>query len=217
MRPDRPVQIVTISREYGSGGGDIAQALGRAMGWRVIDRALIEEVARMLQHPVEDLSVLDEHVGGIVERMGSVFARGVPEYSFDVPFPAPDVIAQVEHSVLRDAVNALPFVAVGHGAQCIFHDRPDALRIRVGGPFEERAARVAERMGISLREAQTETRRIDVERHRYLKHHFRCEWTDPSLYDLQIDTGGIGIDEAVELIAGLVRRRASAPDEHGES
>jgi cytidylate kinase len=70
--------------------------------------------------------------------------------------------------------------------------------------------RVAERMGLPLPEAEGQTRRTDAQRRRYIRHHFGCEPTDPDLYDLQINTGSIGLEEAADLIYRVVMRHGAA-------
>jgi cytidylate kinase len=208
MQRDHEVRIVTISREFGSGGSDLARMLGERLGWRVIDRSLIEEVARRLGAPPEEIASLDEHVGGIVERLGSVFVRGTPELPAPPPHPDALEIAEVARAVIRDAANDPPIVVVGHGGQCLFRGRPDALHVRLVGPLEERVRRAAERLGLPPRAAEARARRADEDRHRYIRHHFHSDWNDPHLYDVALDTGGVGLEEAVELLRGMIERRA---------
>lgn len=210
MRAGHPIEIVTISREFGSGGSQIAHLLGRRLGWRVIDRELIEEVARRLNAPPDEVERLDEQIGGLVERVGVILARGIPDAPIMPVAPDADYIAQIERAVIRDAASSPPFIVVGHGTQCIFHDRADALHVRVVAPLPVRARRVADRSGLPLAEAEERARRIDAQRRRYIRHHFACEPSDPDLYDLQINTGSIGLEEAADLIYRVVTRRQIA-------
>ncbi len=208
MRAREPVRIITVSRHYGSGGGEIAQMLGEALGWRVIDHALIEEIARRLEAPEPQVEALDEYVGGIVERIAGVFARGVPDSPAGADLPDPDMVARLARAVLRDATHDLPFIVVGHGGQCIFADRPDALHVRIVAPLRERARRVAERRGLELSTALHDTERHDAERKRYMQHHFGCDPNDPGLYTLQLDTGYLTLEEATRLILEVVAWRS---------
>ncbi len=210
MRARQPVRVITISREYGSGGGEIAQLLGRTLGWRVIDRALIQEVARRIEAPEAELEPLDEHVGGIVERIAGVFARGAPEAPVLTALPDPDLVATIERAVLRDAVQALPFIVVGHGGQCVFAERPDALHVRITAPLGQRIQCIARRKGLSAPLAARETERHDAERKRYIHHHFGCDANDPGLYTLQLNTGFLTIDEAASIVLQVVGWRETA-------
>ncbi len=204
MRARQPVRIVTISRDYGSGGGEVAHVLGRSLGWRVIDHALLQEVARRLEAPEAELSPLDEHVGGIVERIAGVFARGAPEAPVLAALPDPDTVAAIERAVLRDAVNELPFIVVGHGGQCLFATRPDALHVRIVAPLGQRIQTVAKRRNLDLETAARETERHDTERKRYTHHHFGCDANDPGLYTLQLNTGFLSVQEAAAVVLQVI-------------
>ena len=210
MHAREPVRIITISRDYGSGGGEVAQRVGKALDWRVIDRALIQEVARRMQAPEEEIAPLDEHVGGIIERIAAVFARGVPEAPV-VGSPDADMIAALERAVLHDALNILPFVVVGHGGQCFFSRRPDAFHVRVVAPRDVRIRHIAERKGLDPAAAARDIERHDAERRRYIHHHFDCDANDPRLYHLQVDTGFFTLDEATHLIMQAVAWHEATP------
>ena len=202
------IRIVTVSREYGAGGGVLARGVAERLGWKVIDRALIEQVAEHLGAPLPAIEGLDEHVGGILERIGLVFSRGGAEQMFPPGLPDPDTIAEIERSVIRTAAASPPVVIVGRGAQCLLAGRRDALHVRLVAPLDVRVARAAEGRGITAEKARADAHRADVERHRYTRHHFQREWDDPHLYDLQVNTGGIELDEAVELVLSIIARRA---------
>jgi cytidylate kinase len=181
--------------------------LGERLGWRVVEHSLVQEAARRLGASEEEIGALDEHVGGLLERLGTVFVRGTPEAPAPPPRPDPLQIAEVVRAVLRDEAATLPLIVVGHGGQCIFHGRDDALHVRLVGPFEDRVLRAAERFGVEPRVAEARARRADEDRHRYIRHHFHCEWSDPHLYDVQINTGGILLEEVVDLLHGMIERR----------
>ena len=131
MTPGEAVRIITISREYGAGGSDLARVLGERLGWRVIERELIEEVARRLEAPVEEVAGVDEHVGNLLERVSASFARGAPEVMFAPNQPDPDAVARLEWAVIRSAAETPPLIVVGHGAQCIL-ERSGATRCTCG-------------------------------------------------------------------------------------
>ncbi len=213
MRATQPVRIITISRDYGSGGGQVADLVGQKLGWRVIDHALIREVARRLEAPEAELAPLDEHVGGIVERIAGVFARGAPEAPVMSALPDSDMVAALERAVLRDALGDLPFIVVGHGGQCLFSDRVDALHIRIVAPLGQRIRTIAARKGFDLEAAARETERLDAERRRYIHHHFGCDANDAGLYHLQLSTGALTVQQCVAIVLQVVDwREACTPE-----
>ena len=206
------IRIITVSRESGAGGAYVATALGKRLGWPVVDKTLVEEVARRLQAPLPDVEGVDEYAGGLLRRLGKVFAQGGPEFVFAPDQPDPDVVARVEQEVIRNVAESPPVIVVGRGAQCVLHQRPDTLHVRLVAPLETRAKRLAEALGLPLESARERARHVDQERDRYVRRHFRCERDNPHLYDVQLSTGGIPLDEAVEIVLGIMHRRRATAD-----
>src|SRR5690606_5108443 len=123
--------IITISRLFGAGGSSLAAALGERLGWRVLDRELVAEVARRLQRPEADVEAVDEHVMGPWERAALFASSAFPE----MPIPPlvsylDDAVVSTVHAVLAEEGERGECVVVGHGAQCIFGDRGDAYHLR---------------------------------------------------------------------------------------
>lgn len=209
-----PIQLITISREYGAGGSSLAAALGERLGWRVIDRELVAAVAERLQVPAGEVERRDEHVPTLAERIAATLLLGSPELPVSpviAGVPDPDAIAAVEQAILREAVRtSLPLIIVGHGAQCLFRDRTDALHVRAQAPLAHRRRIAADRLRCTAGEAEHEARREDAHRRSYLRRHFGCEWSDPHLYDLVVNTAAIAAADVVAFIAGVVAASAGA-------
>lgn len=204
MQDGHEVRIVTVSRESGAGGAYLASSLGLRLGWPVVDRALMEEVARRLHAPLSDVQGMDEYVGGLLERVGKVFARGTPELMLAPVGPDPELVARVEQEIIRNVAESPPVIVVGRGAQCVLHGRPDTLHVRLVAPLEVRAKRLAESRGLAPEPARELARRTDLEGDRYVRHHFHCDRGEPHLYDVQVNTGSISLDVAVDLIVHIV-------------
>ena len=122
-------------------------------------------------------------------------------------FLSADPGAAVE-AVLLEAADAGPFVAVGHGAQCIFRDREDALHLRLVAPFEQRAGVAARRLNLDAEAARKHVRRADEDRRAYLRQVHGVDGADPLLYDLVVNTERLAVEEAAELVAHLVESRS---------
>ncbi len=207
--PTQPIDLITVSREFGSGGSEFAEALGARLGWPVLDRAIVYHVAEQLALDASVVERLDEHPPTRLSRIAAAMFVLPPELpSAYVPAHerlGPDDVADAVRRVIVEAAQAPPVVVVGHGAQCLFHQRPGSFHVRLVAPVEARAHRVASRLGWHAARAATEARRMDDERGRYIQRHHRRDWNDPLLYDVQINTGRVGIDEAAALVADLVR------------
>lgn len=204
-----PLRIITISRLFGAGGSSLAEALGERLGWRVLDREIVAEVARRLRRPETDIEAVNEQTLDLWQRAVAFASAAFPE----MPMPPleayldADVVEAVE-AALRDAVAAAPCVVVGHGTQCIFHSRADALHLRLVAPFEQRVGVAARRLGLDDEAARKHVRKADAERRTYLRRVHGIDGGDSLLYDLVLNTRNLTVAEATELVAHLVEARA---------
>jgi CMP/dCMP kinase len=211
MKEGHEIRIVTISRQAGAGGAPLAQILAGRLHWPVVDRLLLEEVARRLHAPVAAVEEVDEFVGGLLARTWKALARGAPDFMLAPLETDPDAVNQALQEVIRQVADNPPAIVVGRGAQCILHTRSDVLHVRVVAPWRLRAARVAEARNIPPEKAWEEADRIDQERNRYVERYYHCHRDEPTLYDVQLNTGGISMDEAAEIVLGIIdRHRTSA-------
>lgn len=212
--PAGPIDLITISREFGSGGSEFAHALGARLGWPVLDRALVYQVAERLELDAAVIERLDEHPPTRLSRLAAALFVLPPEMPSTYVAPheqlGPDDVASAVQQVIADAVRTPPLVVVGHGAQCAFCDRPGTLHVRLVAPLDARVRRLAPRLACDQGRAVGEARRMDTERARYIQRYYRRDWNDPLLYDLQLNTGRVSIDDAATLVAGLVRGESAA-------
>lgn len=206
--PREPVQIVTLSREYGAGGSQLGLLLGSALAWPVLDRDLAERLAKQLRCKSADVEEHHERAPRFLERIAAAFtvvpsdAPILPELS---RIPNPDTLFDATRAVLLEAVRTPPLIVIGHGANCLLCDRRDVLRVRVTAPYGVRVRRVARRTGQSVDEAGADVRQRDADRRQYLDRYYHKETNDPYLYDLQINTATITLDVAAQMVVRLIR------------
>ena len=204
------IDLITITREFGAGGSELAAALGGQLGWRVLDQDIARLVAERLGVAVEQVSARDEHAPGILERIGSVVLRTSPEL-MPAPevlrMPAPDDIAGAVRALLTEAAATPPLIVVGHGAQALFHGRPRTLHVRLVAPLADRVRRICHRTGCTGGDAVGLAHRMDAERIFYVRHYHERDWHDPLLYHLQVNTAALDIDEATRAVLGVVEGR----------
>jgi cytidylate kinase len=206
--PREPVQIVTLSREYGAGGSQLGLLLGSALAWPVLDRDLAERLAKQLRCKSADVEEHHERAPRFLERIAAAFtvvpsdAPILPELS---RIPNPDTLFDATRAVLLEAVRTPPLIVIGHGANCLLCDRRDVLRVRVTAPYGVRVRRVARRTGQSVDEAGADVRQRDADRRQYLERYYKKEPNDPYLYDLQINTATITLDVAAQMVVRLIR------------
>ena len=225
---------VTISREYGSGGGEIAARLAQRLGWRLVDHEVVSQIAQRLGVQVADVAAHDEAVAGLAERVrGALDALGsiadimvgslehVPGDRAAEPAEEPAagsagatslaVGARSYHEALREVVAAAAdrgrVVIVGRGAQVLLGGRRDVLHARVVAPLAQRVAYVMRREGLGEAAARARIQRKERARARYLQAHYRRQPDDAHLYDLVVNTGVLALDDAVDLIALALERK----------
>lgn len=213
---NHPVDVITISREFGAGGSELAHAVGARLGWRVLDGEIVRLVAARLGIEVSAAEKLDEHPTPLLERFAAMLPITLPEAPVVMDprdLPDPDAVAHAARDVFLHAVQSPPVVLVGHGGQSFFRDRPGTLHVRVVAPLADRVRRVCRRFGRDDRSAAAEVRHTDEDRRQYLRRHCDVDWTDPLLYDVQFNTGRVSIDAAADILTRLVEHGGSDPRE----
>jgi len=185
-------RVLTVSREFGSGGGRIAQSIAKRLGWKLLDGALIDEIACAAHVDAGVVSRFDEHVEGWLRRMnrqamrGAAMAAGVvleQEKCFDA-----DIMTDLTRQIIEHAYETGNCVIVGRGAQCILQSRADVFHAFVYAPLRVRIHRLRARLEPGANVEQR-IRDVDEERAHYLKLRFGKEWINPHLYDLLISSG----------------------------
>jgi len=214
------MRAITISREYGSGGGEIAARLARRLGWQLLDHAVIEETARELDvHETEVEKHDEEYVESTLSRIQNRIQQFVPtgatytgrpsDFASPPPTTGTRAYQDTMSQIITAAANTGHVVIVGRGGQVLLADDRDVLHIRVVAPLELRVAYVARREGLDLDAARKRVQAKDRARTRYMKTRYHCQHEDPHLYDLVIDIAVLDLDSAVDLICLAVERKAS--------
>lgn len=183
--------VITISRQYGSLGNVVVQAVAERLGYRVAMRELINRAALRAGAPSVALAVIDElHLLGITPDPEEYQAY---------------ILAM--RSVIEELADGGNVIIAGRGGQAVLRDRPGVLHVKMVAPLEIRAARLAERHHISLQAARAQARASDRERRIYLKRFYNIDWNDPLLYDLVINTARLSAEAACDLICHAVQGR----------
>ena len=203
--------IVTVSRQYGSGGSEVAERVARALGWTLYDNAVVEEVASRLRMTPAEVSAREERVPSLVERMASAMALGAPEMMPMVgdiaAQPSEERMVMMTQRVIEDAVRAGPAVLVGRGAQCMLASRTDALHVYCYAPVEELVRYAVEVLDIPFGDAGRKVAEMNHHREEWVKHHFKRDWRDLANYDLCVNTARLGLDGAAALVTSVASER----------
>lgn len=200
------IKIVTIEREYGCGGGDIAQLLAARLGWKLWDQQLTEEIARLANCPKEVVENREERTDPLYYRMFKSFLRGSYEGSINahkLNLVDSETILKMTQKVVEHAAKRGNSVIVGRGAQHFLRDRPDVLRVFLYAGRESKVARVIAR-GKSRSEAEELIDSVDEGRADYIRRYFSVEWPSRAIYHAMINTE-IGDVAVVDVTFGLMK------------
>jgi CMP/dCMP kinase len=203
--------IVTASRQYGSGGSEVAERVARALGWQLYDNAVVDEVARRLGMSSEEVSAREERVPSLPERIASAMALGMPEVMPTVADlalqPDDQRILTMTQRVMEEAILAGPAVLVGRGAQGLLATRTDALHVFCYAPTEALIAYAISNLGVAPADAPRVVEQTNHQRELFVKRHWKRNWRDFANYHVCVNTAWLGLDGAAELVTHLARER----------
>jgi cytidylate kinase len=203
--------LITISRQFGSGGSEIAERVANALGWHLYDNAVVDEVARRLHMPVAEVEAREERVPSLPERIASAMALGMPEVMptvADLAMQPNEVrIVEMTKRVMEEAVLAGPAVLVGRGAQCMLATRSDALHVFCYAPREALESYAISNLGVAAADAARVVADTNHQREQYVKRHWKRDWRDFANYHVCVNTAWLGLDGAAKLIVQLARER----------
>lgn len=207
-----PRPVITITRQYASGGSEIAQLVGRALRWAVIDNEFVDEVARRAGLPPDEVAQREERAPGLLERLARTLAAASPEMfiaTAGVPRVEEDetTILRMTERVIREAALEGRVVLVGRGAQALLAQRDDALHVYVVASKPWRARLAIERLGVNAAEVGRVVDETDQQRDRYVKTSYGRARQDPLNYDMVLNTERLGFEGAAALVVAEAQRR----------
>jgi hypothetical protein len=200
------IKIITIEREYGSGGGEIAQLVAKKLGWKLWDQLLTEEIARLADCPKSVVEGREERPDPLYYRLFKSFLRGSYEGSINahkLKLVDSECILKFTEQVVQHAAKSGNSVIVGRGSQQFLRNRQDTLRVFLYAPREDKVRRLLAR-GKSENEAEQLVDTVDRERVDFIQRYFHVEWPDRPIYHTMINTA-IGDEAVVRMILDLMK------------
>jgi cytidylate kinase len=200
------INIVTIEREYGSGGGEIAQLLAKQLGWKLWDQRLTEEIARLGNCPKAVVERREERTDPLYYRLFKSFLRGSYEGSINahkLNVVDSESILKITERVVQHAAKTGDSVIVGRGSQQFLRNREATFRVFLYAPREDKVRRLLGR-GKTEEEAEQLVDTVDRERAAFIQKYFRVEWPDRAIYHTMINTA-IGDQAVVHMILDFMK------------
>jgi cytidylate kinase len=217
--------VITVSREYGSRGEEIAQELAQELGYGYFDKEILADVARIANATEEQISQYDERdEHGLRRFLRKLFSppghSRFIDLSFDYFYLPGETGASIEGAATWDASEVIALfrevieklwkrgrvVIVGRGSQKILAAKADTLHVRFIGGIGDRAKYVGHRENMTFSEALEKIEKVDEQRANYLKRYYDADWGNPKLYHLIVNTSMMSNEQAVKVIAGAARQ-----------
>lgn len=195
-------RVLTVSREYGSGGVFVARRAAEELGWKLLDSALIEAIVEKANVDPAVAKRYDEKVDPWLHRVSRKALwhgcfEGVAELGETDVFDA-QTVAILTRRVIQEAAELGGCVIVGRGGQCLLADHADAFHVFIHAPRSFRLKLLRERLGerVDMERAMEST---DHERADYIRLHYGRDMYDRHLYDLMLNTRR-GIEMATRVV-----------------
>lgn len=196
-------RIITISRQFGSGGRTIAKAVAEKLGYAYYDKELIEKVAKMTGFDPKYIEENGEYAPG--KSIFSLASSYISSSRVMGGMSAYDYLWVVQRNAILEIADKENCVIVGRCADQILKDREDALHVYIHAPLEARAERIVRLYGESEKKPEERLKEKDTKRSVNYKHFTGEVWGDSRNYDLCLNSEKFGIEKCVELIVGLAK------------
>ena len=188
--------IITISREYGSGGRYIGKLVAEKLGIKLYDNEFVLKMAEdtgLSAKYIED----NEQKRNILDNFNNGYYYGLNNS---------DELFIKESELIKEIANKESCVIIGRCADFILKDRKNVLKVFVSSSMDDKIKRATSFYGLDKSKAEKEINRINKLRANHYKYYTEKEWNNPSNYDICINSDAIGIEEAVELISNLATK-----------
>lgn len=196
-------QYITIEREYGTGGREVAQRLAQELKIPCYGQEILEQAAAALQVPVSKLQRYEAHICNSLLYSVVMIDKARTTDPDEMLRDGYWVIA--EQRAIRALAQDGPAIFLGHCACEALRDRTDILRVFIRGSMEDRKHRCISQYGIQPKEVESTIRRCDRTRASYFSMNTTADWRSESNYDIVLDSSMLGIDGCVAQLKALVR------------
>jgi cytidylate kinase len=212
--------VITIGRQFGAGGATVGRMLATRLKADFLDSAIIDEVARRLQLPKEEVEAEDEQPGSLLARLLVALGTASTEplipaetAAWTPPNAAPTfdtrkAVLQITQHVIQEAARAGNVVIVGRGGAYILSKDPNALHVFLRAREDVRVKTIMERFNMSSEdEARKRLKQSDENWTSYIRQVYGHDRVHPGHYDMVLDTGRLGYDATCEVVIAALEHR----------
>ncbi len=197
-------KIITISRQYGSGGREVGEKLAEKLNYAYYDKEVIRRA-------VEESDISEEFFENSGESAGKMFsyfltfANGGGGTAGEDTLPLPDRIFLIQSKVIKKLASEGPCVIIGRSADYVLRDYPDVLKVLIYADNDSRVHRVMKRNNLTEKGALARIKKIDKGRALYYEQFTGNKWCDALSHDIAISTSKFSINETVDILAEIAK------------
>jgi cytidylate kinase len=201
--------VITISRQMASGGVYIGRSVARRLGYKYIDREILEKAAEQLGADRAALAAVEERSSSFLDNLVKGFTFGTPEAASVAPSGRPvhdREVFETESRVIRAMADRYDCVVVGHAAFFVLRGRSNMVNVLIHAPQDFRVKRLQEFHKISADQARTEILNADRQRDKFIRTMAKLEWEDARNYHLSVNSQAAGFGNVENMIVALVEK-----------
>lgn len=199
MTKESPISL-SVSRQFGSGGGLIGRGLANKLGFRFYDREIVMEAAKKMEVSYEEIESFDERYAPFWQGFLYACQYGGTTYSPAEYVPSDDYIHRVESEIILNAAQKESIVVVGRGANFVLKDEPNHFSIFVHASEAHRLERVQQMFGLNRQDALKLMQKTESSREAYVRKFTGHDVYDARHYNLAIDTGVLDLESIEDMI-----------------
>ncbi len=196
--------IISVNREYGSGGLDVSRFLSEKLGIELYDKNMDEEIAEAMGIDPKELERFDE------KPKKRIATRTVSGYSNSME----DILVEKQDEWLREKADAgESFIVIGRMANKVFSDHPGLIKVFITGDEDYKIQRIMEYLSVDEKTAKEHQIHVDHVRRAYHNRYADHKWGDSRHYDIIVNAGKLGMEETAQLLFDYVQVRIKALEE----
>ena len=192
--------IISIGRQHGSGGREIARLLAQELGIKCYDKEIVDEAAKHSDFSRDLINAYDE------KRM-SAFMLHAGGYGLNENFRLNMQVVSAQFDAIREIASKGDCIFVGRCADYILRDRSDLVSVFILGDMDERLKCLERRQGLDVAAARKKIKEVDKDRSSFYKYYSDQVWGDAQNYDLCINSSRLGVEGTVKVIMDYIKTR----------
>ena len=192
--------VISIGRQHGSGGREIARLLAQELGIKCYDKEIVDEAAKHSDFSRDLINAYDE------KRM-SAFMLHAGGYGLNENFRLNMQVVSAQFDAIREIASKGDCIFVGRCADYILRDRSDLVSVFILGDMDERLKCLERRQGLDVATARKKIKEVDKDRSSFYKYYSDQVWGDAQNYDLCINSSRLGVEGTVKVIMDYIKTR----------